>query len=90
VRGLYFDTCAFAEEAIMMANRLVGPDKLLFGTDYPYIDAGTQHVDRLPITERDRKAILGGNAQRLFGFAGPDTTVAPPAIQTAAQESIGP
>jgi aminocarboxymuconate-semialdehyde decarboxylase len=80
VRSLYFDTCAFAQEAIMMAHRLVGPDRLLFGTDYPYIDAGAQHVNRLPIADRDRTAILGGNAQRLFklgdqGASYPATTI---------------
>lgn len=66
IRGLYFDTCAFAEAPLMLAHQLVGANRLLFGTDYPFVAADSQHVDRLPISDLDRAAILGGNAERLF------------------------
>jgi aminocarboxymuconate-semialdehyde decarboxylase len=69
IRGLYFDTCVFAKEPLMMAHRLIGQDRLLFGTDYPYIDTGSRHVDELPVSDQDRQAILGGNAERIFNLS---------------------
>jgi aminocarboxymuconate-semialdehyde decarboxylase len=66
---LYYDTCSFSAEAILLAHRLIGADRLLFGTDYPYIDTGSDHVTTLPIPTKERSAILGANAVRLFGLA---------------------
>jgi aminocarboxymuconate-semialdehyde decarboxylase len=70
-RQLYYDTCSFSPEAILLAHRLIGPERLLFGTDYPYIDTGADHVTALPIPAEDRSAILGANAARLFALARP-------------------
>lgn len=67
-RRLFYDTCSFSEAAIMLAHQLVGPDRLLFGTDYPYIDSGPAHVAGLPIAAGDHAKIFGGNAVRLFGL----------------------
>ena len=69
VRQLYFDTCAFSEHALRLACAVVGPERLLFGTDYPYIDADAGHVERLALGQAEQSAILGGNAARLFGLA---------------------
>lgn len=69
-RRLYYDTCAFAAEPLMFALRSVGVDRLLFGTDDPFIESDTTHVTRLAIDERDKAAILGGNAARLMGLKG--------------------
>jgi aminocarboxymuconate-semialdehyde decarboxylase len=69
VRRLYFDSCAFAEDVLMLAYRTVGVERILFGTDYPYLaHTDTSHVERLPIAPAEREAILGGNAARLFGI----------------------
>jgi aminocarboxymuconate-semialdehyde decarboxylase len=68
-RQLYYDTCSFSADAILLAHRLIGPERLLFGTDYPYIDTGADYVTALPISVKDRSAILGANSARLFGFA---------------------
>ena len=68
-RQLYFDTCSYSLEAQMLAYRVVGAERLLFGTDYPYIGHGdTSHVEQLPISAADKQAVLGGNAQRVFGI----------------------
>lgn len=65
-RRLYYDSASFFEPALMMAHRCVGPTQILWGTDDPFINADTAHVDSLPIPQADKDLILGGNAARLF------------------------
>jgi len=50
----------------------VGPDKLLYGTDWPFYHLAATQAKVLMVTEgkpEARHAILRGNAERLFGFA---------------------
>ena len=68
-KKLYYDTCAFYAPALKMAIESVGTRQLLFGTDDPFIDADTKHVERLALAPADQAAILGGNAARLFGLS---------------------
>ncbi|MYM34363.1 amidohydrolase family protein [Duganella sp. FT94W] len=65
-KKFYYDTCSFYTPAIMMAREIVGNDRLLFGTDYPFIDRGAEHVEALPLAKEDIDLILGGNARRLL------------------------
>jgi aminocarboxymuconate-semialdehyde decarboxylase len=67
-RQLYYDTCAFGPRTLMLARDIVGADRLLFGTDDPYLDVDASHVTSLPIPEHEKAAILGGNAARLLGM----------------------
>ena len=67
-KRLYYDTTAFDEKALSFALNVVGPERLLFGTDDPFIDADTSHVTKLPISAADKKQILGANAARIFGL----------------------
>jgi aminocarboxymuconate-semialdehyde decarboxylase len=67
-KRLYYDTTAFDEKALTFALNTVGPERLLFGTDDPFIAADTSHVTKLPISAADQKQILGANAVRVFGL----------------------
>ncbi len=57
-------------EGILMVG---STDRILYGSDWPLIDlkVATGLVRSLDLPERDRAAILGGNARRLFGLAPP-------------------
>lgn len=46
------------------------PDKILFGTDYPFNrpDERVEMVDRLPVSGKTKKMILGENARRVLGL----------------------
>jgi aminocarboxymuconate-semialdehyde decarboxylase len=65
-KRFYYDTCSFYTPAIMMARDIVGVDRLLFGTDYPFIDRGAEHVAALPLPQSELSRILGANAQQLL------------------------
>jgi uncharacterized protein len=46
----------------------VGVDRIMFSTDHPYqpMSEGRAFLDRLPVSDADRKRIAHGNAERLF------------------------
>ena len=47
-----------------------GADKILFGTDSPW-SKGNKEIDSinsLPLSEKEKAAILGGNGKRLLGL----------------------
>ena len=69
VKQFYFDTCTFFAPPLLMAHSYLGPDRLMFGTDYPFVDANGDYIEALPLSKSDKAAIMGGNAARLFGLA---------------------
>lgn len=69
-RKLYYDTCSFYGPALQLAHSVVGPGRLLWGTDEPFIAANTDHVTRLEMSQEETGMVLGGNAARLFGLNG--------------------
>jgi predicted TIM-barrel fold metal-dependent hydrolase len=60
----------WSDQALICALLLVGADRLLFAVDYPYerMDQASDWLDRVPISENDRRKIAHGNAQKLFGL----------------------
>ena len=66
----HYDTVNFDRDALMLAIRFAGEDHILAGSDYPHqigsIPAMLESILGLPISERDRAKILGGNASRLL------------------------
>ena len=66
---LYFDTVSYHIEALDYLYRLVGADRLLYGTDHPYgqpFDVIAGMVEQLECTDAEREAIYHGNAERLL------------------------
>ncbi len=66
LRRFYYDTASFFAPALMMAHAAVGADRLMLGTDYPFIGANTDHVLALDLPPDEKALILGGNAARLL------------------------
>ncbi|MFP3915812.1 MAG: amidohydrolase family protein [Actinomycetota bacterium] len=72
MRQLYYDTMVFQPLYLRHLIDIVGTDRVMVGTDFPF-DMGetdplglVSQVDGL--TDEDRAAIAGGNATRLFGL----------------------
>jgi aminocarboxymuconate-semialdehyde decarboxylase len=69
----YYDTVNFDPRALKLAVDFAGPSQILAGSDYPHqigsIPKMLESLGALEVSEADRQAILGGNAQQLFGLA---------------------
>jgi aminocarboxymuconate-semialdehyde decarboxylase len=74
LRRLYYDTVTYDVAALRLAYELAGPERLLYGSDYPHVIGDMQgcadRVAALPIPEAEKALIRAGNARRLFGLAG--------------------
>ena len=65
-----------AIDAILTARDICGMDKLMWGSDYPrtmtditYIMAVRFIEETCKLTDAEKKAFLGGNAERFYGFS---------------------
>ena len=68
-RRLYFDTVLFDPRALRFLCDLAGTDKVVLGSDHPFPigdDNPTRIVAQTPLSESERKQILGETAKRLF------------------------
>ena len=68
---LYFDALVFTPEALRHLAAQVGASQIMLGSDYPY--PWEMHpVDHVfattTLSDKEKEAILGGNAARLFGM----------------------
>ena len=74
LKNVYFDTAAspflYRPQVFAAIAGLVGPDKILFGTDYPLIQHRRllRQVKNSGLDAEAQKAILGDNAARLLGL----------------------
>lgn len=70
----YFDTATspflYEPQVVSIAARLVGAGSVLLGSDYPLLNPLrlVRQVTNASITDEERRAILGGNAQRLLSL----------------------
>jgi len=73
--NVFFDTAAtvflYSPEVFDRVSRIIGSDKILFGTDYPLMHQNRviDQVRSSSLSEEDQAAILGGNAERLLSRA---------------------
>ena len=72
LRSLHYDTMVFEPLYLRHLIDVVGVDRVLLGTDFPFDMAETDPVGlvgKVPgLDEADRRAITGDNARRLFGL----------------------
>jgi aminocarboxymuconate-semialdehyde decarboxylase len=65
---IYFDSVVFTQEALDLCVNVVGPDNVLYGSDYPHnigdLAGCLSRVDALPADQRNK--IRGDNVLRIF------------------------
>ncbi len=69
--SLHFDSLVYTPGDLSRLVGAAGADRVLLGTDYPF-DMGVTdpvaRIDAIGLSERDRDAVVGGNAARLLGL----------------------
>jgi len=72
--NVYFDTAAtpflYKPQIFKQVADITGSDKILFGSDYPLLSPRRviDQIESVELSQKDRAAILGGNAQRLLAI----------------------
>ena len=72
LNNVYFDTAAtpflYKPQIFKQVADIVGPGKILFGSDYPLLPPKriVDQLESIELSPRDRAKILGGNAQKLL------------------------
>jgi aminocarboxymuconate-semialdehyde decarboxylase len=72
LRRMYFDSLVYSADALKRLADVVGTDRIVIGTDYPFDmgeDAPVSILDQAKFSETERNAILQGNALRLLGLS---------------------
>lgn len=71
LRRLYYDTVTYDVKALKLAYDLAGPERLLYGSDYPHnigdMPGCAERIESLDIADDEKERIRNGNARRLFG-----------------------
>ena len=67
---VYLDTVSPSIDAIRFAYKFAGADRLVFGSDHPWVDIGlfVKLIEALDIPAVEKEKIWSGNARRLFGI----------------------
>ena len=70
LKRIWYDCIISTADALNYLAKIVGVDRVLYGTDYPHwvhdMAGSWTHTGDMPTQQRD--AIRGGNAQTLFGL----------------------
>ena len=81
LENVYFDSAAspflYRPRVYSVATQLVRAESVLFGSDYPLLNPSRiiRHIRATDLTNDEKKAILGANAQRLLGLGERGVTV---------------
>ena len=73
LKALYFDSIVYTPRALGFLVDLVGADRVVLGSDYPFSIGDLEParvVEESGLDEAARRAILGATAARLFGIRG--------------------
>lgn len=69
-KRVYYDTVSFYKPALTCAYMFVGPERLLFGSDYPHtigdIGLAVTSIEQLDIQDEDKRKIFEKNAKKLL------------------------
>ena len=67
---IYLDTVSPSAQALRYAYEFSGADRLLFGTDHPWVNPQVfvALITEMDISSEDKTKIFGGNARVLFGL----------------------
>lgn len=71
LRWFHYDTVLFADPPTRYLLDLVGPERVLAGSDCPFMMSDHRPFaspERLGLSDAERAAVLGGNAARVFGL----------------------
>lgn len=72
LKNLYYDTVTYQVNALKMAYDLAGPERLIYGSDFPHnigdMVGCAARIGELDIPEAEKDLIRDGNAKRLFGI----------------------
>lgn len=70
IKQLYYDTANFFRPAVEFVKRVVGAERILFGTDYPHRVGdpakAIASIKGMDATEEEKEKILRGNAEKLL------------------------
>jgi len=68
LRRLYYDAIVYEQDALEFLVKVVGADRVMYGSDYPFriadMDGVLKRTDALPAEQRD--AVRSGNALKIF------------------------
>jgi 2,3-dihydroxybenzoate decarboxylase len=58
------------EHPLMLAHKVVGPDRILFAVDYPFEEneGPVRFMDGVSVSDEDRRKMYHLNAEKLFGL----------------------
>jgi len=76
LRRFWYDTITHASVPLGFLVDLVGPDRVMLGTDLPFDMAdvrGREHLSAIGLEPPTLEAVTSGNAMMLFGLDGPPT-----------------
>ncbi|MFD7445463.1 amidohydrolase family protein [Streptomyces sp. NPDC059909] len=70
LQRMYVDTSPFSTAHLSLNAEVLGPERMLFGTDSPPMSAPLEDlirmIEKLPVDKASQQLILGGNAEALF------------------------
>ncbi|MCX4513941.1 amidohydrolase [Streptomyces sp. NBC_01619] len=70
LQRMYVDTSPFSPAHLSLNAEVLGPERMLFGSDSPPMSAPLEDlirmIEKLPVDKASQQRILGGNAEALF------------------------